>query len=161
MLRSRAAHRVSKHARRLSDAPARRQAFRGKTMRSAVRVLAAALLAAGLAACDSYDDDIAAVQAAETMPGTSNAELVNQIAGARGKVEWSAGKSETYKDNADIVEVTATVEKPAADDAMRTVVMAWINNRQTRQVELERMLIDGEPQSLVSGALNLLLMQLE
>ena len=61
-------------------------------MRRLFSVLTIVLLAAGfLAACDSYEDDIAAVKAAETTPGGSNEAFANQLAGARGKVEWSAG----------------------------------------------------------------------
>lgn len=124
-------------------------------------VLAAALAGGLLAACERYEDDIAAVKAAETTPGTSNEDLANQIAGARGKVEWTAGKAAAYRDNPDIVLVAATIEKTTRSGAKRTVVLEWLNNRQTRQVALERILLDGQPQGLVSGALNLLLLQLE
>jgi hypothetical protein len=60
-----------------------------------------------------------------------------------------------------VVEVVARIDKTTRAGAKRQVEVAWINNRQTRQVALERLAIDGQPQSLVSGALGLLLMQLE
>jgi hypothetical protein len=41
------------------------------------------------------------------------------------------------------------------------VVLEYLNNGQTRKIALERVLVDGQPQGLVSGMLNLLLMQLE
>ena len=41
------------------------------------------------------------------------------------------------------------------------MVLEFIHNRQTEKVALDRLLVDGKPQSLVSGFLNLLLMQLE
>lgn len=127
----------------------------------ALRLLVVVLVFAGVAACDSYKDDIAAVKAAETTPGTSNEDFANQLAGARGKVEWSAGKADAYKDNPDIVLVTATIEKTTSAGAKRTVVLEYLNNRQTKKIALERVLVDGEPQGLVSGMFNLLLMQLE
>jgi hypothetical protein len=43
----------------------------------------------------------------------------------------------------------------------RVVVLEFIHNRQTEKVALDRLLVDGQPQSLVGGFLNLLLMQLE
>lgn len=130
-------------------------------MRHLLRLLLVVALAAGVAACDSYEDDIAAVKAAETTSGTTNEDFANQLAGARGKVTWTAGKPEAYKDNPDIVMVTATIEKTTTSGAKRVVVLEYLNNRQTKKVALERVLVDGQPQGLVSGMLNLLLMQLE
>jgi hypothetical protein len=131
-------------------------------MRHLLRLLVVVALAGGLAAaCDSYKDDIAAVKAAETTGGTTNEDFANQIAGARGKVTWAASKPEAYKDNPDIVMVTATIEKTTTSGAKRVVVLEYLNNRQTKKVALERVLVDGQPQGLVSGMLNLLLMQLE
>jgi hypothetical protein len=130
-------------------------------MRHLLRLLVVVALAGGLAACDSYEDDIAAVKAAETTGGGTNEDFANQLAGARGKVTWTAGKPEAYKDNPDIVMVTATIEKTTTSGAKRVVVLEYLNNRQTKKIALERVLVDGQPQGLVSGMLNLLLMQLE
>ena len=82
-----------------------------------------ALLALGfalvlVAGCDSYKDDIAAVQAAETAPGKSNAELAKDIAGANGKVEWSAMEADGREDT---VRVIADIERPS-DDLLRELV---------------------------------------
>ena len=74
---------------------------------------------------------------------------------------WSAAKPAKYKDNPNVVEVVAKIDKTTRAGAKRQVEIGWINNRQTKQVALERLSIDGQPQSLVSGALGLLLMQLE
>ena len=125
------------------------------------RVALAAMLALALVACgENFDADVAAVKAAAG-PGGTNEQFANQLAGARGQVAWSASKPAAYKDNPNVVEVVAKVEKTTRAGAKRTVDVAWINNRQTRQVALERLAIDGQPQSLVSGALGLLMMQLE
>lgn len=131
-------------------------------MRNLLWILAVILLAGGmLTACDRYEDDIAAVKAAETTPGTTNEAFANQLAGARGKVTWSAEKPDAYKDNPDIIMVTATIDKVTRAGQKRTIVLEYLNNRQTRKVAMERVLVDGQPQGLVSGMLNLLLMQIE
>ncbi|MBL8703919.1 MAG: hypothetical protein JNM30_03695 [Rhodospirillales bacterium] len=114
-----------------------------------------------LAACgESFDADIQAVKAAAG-PGGTNEQFANQLAGARGQVAWSAQKPAAYKDNPNVVEVVAKIDKTTRAGAKRQVEIAWLNNRQTKQVALERLAIDGQPQSLVSGALGLLMMQLE
>ena len=121
---------------------------------------AAALLLAGCG--ENYADDIAAVKQAETAPGTANGKLVDELAGARGKVTWEGGKAAPqYKDNPAIVAVTATIERMTRMGETRRIVLQFINNRQTHQVALEGMLVDGKPQDLLAGALNLMLMQLE
>lgn len=125
------------------------------------RVALAAMLALALVACgENFDADIAAVKAAAG-PGGTNEQFANQLAGARGQVAWSAEKPAAYKDNPNVVAVTAKIDKTMRAGAKRAVEIAWVNNRQTRQVALERLAIDGQPQSLVSGALGLLMMQLE
>ena len=129
------------------------------TRRAALAVMLA--LPFALAACgESFDADIQAVKAAAG-PGGTNEQFANQLAGARGQVAWSASKPAAYKDNPNVVEVLARIDKTTRAGAKRVVEVAWINNRQTKQVALERLAIDGQPQSLVSGALGLLMMQLE
>ena len=129
------------------------------TRRAALAGMLALPLA--LAACgESFDADIQAVKAASG-PGGANEQFANQLAGARGQVAWSASKPAAYKDNPNVVEVVAKVEKTTRAGAKRQVEIAWLNNRQTKQVALERLAIDGQAQSLVSGALGLLMMQLE
>jgi hypothetical protein len=130
--------------------------------RMAGLLLSASLAAAlGLVACDSYSDDITAVKQASVLGDTTGDKLCADTAGARGKFEWSAQKSETYKDNADIVQVTCRVTRPRSSGAERKIEFEFIHNRQTEKVALDRLLIDGEQQNLLSGALNLMLMQLD
>lgn len=127
------------------------------------RVALAGMLALplALAACgESFDADVQAVKAAAG-PGGTNEQFANQLAGARGQVAWSAAKPAAYKDNPNVVEVVAKIDKTTRAGAKRQVEIAWLNNRQTKQVALERLAIDGQAQSLVSGALGLLMMQLE
>jgi hypothetical protein len=122
-----------------------------------------ALLAIGLAlalvaGCDSYGDDIAAVQAAETAPGKSNAELAQDMAGEGGSVEWTAAEAEGREDT---IRVVAAIERPSASGPSHEIRLEYLHERTARRVVLDRVLVDGREQNLVSGVLNLLLMQLE
>ncbi|HEX3066878.1 MAG TPA: hypothetical protein VHQ39_15405 [Dongiaceae bacterium] len=122
---------------------------------------AAAIIAlALLAACSSYDSDIAAVKQAEATPGQTNEAWVNAIAGARGHVDWSAGKAAAYN-NDDIVEVVAAIDRPSAAGGGHKIELHFIHNRQTQKVALDNVLVDGKSQGLLGGALNLLLLQLQ
>ena len=58
-------------------------------------VIAAVTLAMpALTACDSYKDDVASVQAAESIvPGKSNDAVAREIAGARGSVRAEGAQS--------------------------------------------------------------------
>ncbi|HWA41845.1 MAG TPA: hypothetical protein VHA10_01445 [Hypericibacter adhaerens] len=130
--------------------------------RMAGLLLSASLLAPlALSACDRYGDDIALVKKSPVLGDTTGEKLCTDTAGARGKFEWSAGKSETYKDNDQIVEVTCKVTKPGSSGAQHVIEFAFIHNRQTEKVALDRLLIDGKEQSLLSGAMNLMLLQLD
>jgi hypothetical protein len=125
-------------------------------------LLSAGLAAAlGLAACDSYSDDIALVKKTAVLGDTTGEKLCTDTAGARGRFEWSAQKSETYKDNPEIVQVTCKVTKPRASGGEHVVEFEFIHNRQTEKVVLDRVLIDGQQQDLLSGVLNLMLLQLD
>ena len=122
-----------------------------------------ALLALGfalvlVAGCDSYKDDIAAVQAAETTPGQTNAELATDIAGPNGTVAWSAAEADG---RADTIRVVADIDRPADSGPAHKIQLEFLHDRKSRDVLLDRVLVDGREQNLVRGVLNLLLMQLE
>ena len=114
-----------------------------------------------LAACGGFQEDMDVVKQSTVPTGIANEELTRQLAGARGKVAWSAERPEKYKDNEHIVLVRATIDRIGRSGAEHQVVLDWIHNRQTRKVDLERMLVDGEEKDLVGGALQLLLLQLD
>jgi hypothetical protein len=101
------------------------------------------------------------VKQATSLGDSTNEELCKELAGARGHFEWIGGRSETYADNPDIVLVTCKVDRTTSAGAKREVRLEFLHNRQTDKVALDRVLIDGQPQSIISGMLNLLLMQLE
>lgn len=120
-----------------------------------------ALAMPAVTACDSYKDDVAAVQAAESIvPGKSNDALVREIAGARGSVSWKGAKADRY-DNDAIVLVTAEIDRVGQSGADHKIALEFINNRATRKVAFEQAYIDGKPQSLLGGALTLFLLQLD
>lgn len=124
-------------------------------------IAAVALALPAVTACDSYKDDVAAVQAAQSIvPGKSNDALVREIAGARGSVSWKGAKAERY-DNDAIVMVTADIDRVGQSGADHKIALEFINNRETRKVAFEQAYIDGKPQSLLGGALTLFLLQLD
>jgi hypothetical protein len=126
------------------------------TLGRAAAIFAVALLAA----CGGYDSDIATVKKAEATSGTSNEAWVNDIAGARGHVEWFAGKAVAYN-NDDIVEVVAKIDRPSAGGGAHKIELHFIHNRQTDKIALDNIMVDGKSQGLMGGALNLLLLQLQ
>ena len=130
-------------------------------MRLGVSIVTALLVAGFLAGCDRYASDIVAVKQATSLGDGTNEELCKELAGARGHFEWLGGRSETYADNPDIVLVTCKVDRTTSAGAKREVRLEFLHNRQTDKVALDRVLIDGQPQSIIGGMLNLLLMQLE
>jgi hypothetical protein len=134
---------------------------RSRNLSFAPRLILIVFLAA-LAGCgENFDKDIETVRAATTLTDDSNEQLAQDLAGARGKVEWIGSRFAKYEDNEYIVGVTARIERYTRAGAKRLVELQFINNRQTQQVAFEQLLIDGRPQDLLGGALNLLLLQLE
>ncbi|MBK8159549.1 MAG: hypothetical protein IPK59_12550 [Rhodospirillaceae bacterium] len=132
-----------------------------RTLRRLLIVATVALALPAATACDSYKDDVAAVQAADSIvPGKSNDSLAREIAGARGSVKWTGAKAERY-DNEAIVLVTADIERVGQSGADHKIALEFINNRETRKIAFEQAFIDGKPQSLLGGALTLFLLQLD
>ena len=125
-------------------------------------LLGVLLLTAPLAGCSDYTKDIEAVRQDRTVSqDQTNDALALQLAGARGKVEWVADRPEKYKDNGYIVGVTAKIERITRAGAKRLIELQFIRNQQNQQISFEQLTIDGQPQGIVGGTLNLLLMQLE
>jgi hypothetical protein len=116
--------------------------------------LAAALALLG---CDSYDSDIAAVKRAKTLPGQANEELVMDLAGARATIEWTAEPSKVY-DSDDIIAVTAEINRLGQAGQRSKVELVYLHNRQTKKVSFEELRLNGQRQDLLSGALNLMLL---
>ncbi|MDY0881792.1 hypothetical protein ACFPL7_19585 [Dongia soli] len=112
-----------------------------------------------LAAC-GYGDDIAAVKKAETLPGKNNEALVNDLAGAHGSVDWTGSKPDRFKDT-DIVLVTATIKQIGRSGKEHHLVFDFVSNRQTEKVGIDRVLVDGEEQNLLTLPFNLIKLQLD
>ena len=110
-----------------------------------------------LLGCDSYKSDIAAVKQAKTLPGRTNEELVMDLAGARASIEWTAEPSKIY-DSDDIIAVTATINRLGQAGQRSRVDLVYIHNRQTKKVSFEELRLNGRRQDLLSGALNLMLL---
>ena len=113
--------------------------------------------ALALSGCDSYKSDIAAVKRAKTLPGQTNEELVMDLAGARASIEWTAEKSKVY-DSDDIIAVTAEINRLGQAGQRSKVELVYLHNRQTKKVSFEELRLNGQRQDLLSGALNLMLL---
>jgi hypothetical protein len=117
--------------------------------------LAAALALLG---CDSYKSDIAAVKRAKTLPGQSNEELVMDLAGARASIEWRAEPAKAYS-TSDIIAVTAEINRLGLYGQRSKVELVYLHNRQTKIVSFEELRLNGKRLDLLSGALNLMLLE--
>jgi hypothetical protein len=113
-----------------------------------------------LAACSEYGADIDAVKAAQTAD-MRNEDVVARLAGAEGSIEWSARAWEPYPPNSGIILVEATVDKVTRAGEQRRVVLQYVYNRGTEKAFLHDVLVDGQSQGALSGALRMLLMRLE
>lgn len=87
--------------------------------------------------------------------GQSNEALVRELAGESGRVIWGG---QTLDDDRDAV--TATVSK-VIDGVERELVLQYSYDRQTKQVILDKVYLDGQMQSVFDGALAMLAMRLE
>jgi hypothetical protein len=105
-----------------------------------------------LAGCDNYESDIQAVQRAAILPGLSNEELVMDLAGERSSAAWDA----TSTDRDEVIEVIATINRVGKAGKRSTVELYYSHNRQTEDVTLDRVLLNGKRQDLASGAINLM-----
>jgi hypothetical protein len=114
------------------------------------RLLVLLLCGGLLAACAEFGPDVDKVKAAETM-GQTNAELVKDIAGARGTFAWSGRRSEKYGKTSGIILVEARIER----------TMQWLHNRKTGLVDFEDVLINGQSRGILGAALEMLLLDLE
>jgi hypothetical protein len=125
------------------------------------RLILVVLLAANISGCNQYKSDIDTVKAADSIvPGKSNEVIAIEIAGARGVIDWTAGKSEKYDDPAMVV-VSAVIKRIGATGVKHKVELQFLNNRQTKKVAFDQVLVDDKPKDLVSGAMSLFMMQLE
>ena len=113
--------------------------------------------ALALLGCDSYKSDIAAVKRAKTLPGETNEELVMDLAGARASIEWTAEPSKAYG-TGDIIAVTAEINRLGQYGRRSKVQLVYLHNRQTKKVSFEELRLNGQRQDLLSGALNLMLL---
>ena len=128
--------------------------------RWARRVVLVMALSGPLAACSPFADDIDAVKSAET-GGMRNEDFIQRLAGAEGEVEWLARRWEQYPKNSNIIFVEATVEKQTRDGKKRQIVVQYVYNRINERTTLQDVLVDGQSQGVLGGALQMLLLRLE
>lgn len=110
--------------------------------------VASALLLAG---CENYASDIAAVQRAAILPGLTNQDLILDLAGERASVEWEAEGT----DADDVVAVTATINRVGKLGMRSTVELKYLHDRAANSVVLREVRLNGKREPLLSGALDL------
>ena len=128
--------------------------------RWARRVILIVVCMGVIAACAPFGDDIDAVKDAETA-GMRNEDFVQRLAGAESKVDWSARRWEQYPKNSSIIFVEAAVEKQTRDGKKRKIVVQYAYNRISERASLHDVLVDGQSQGILGGALQMLLLRLE
>ena len=79
------------------------------------------------------------------------------LAGARASIDWSAEQAKQY-DNDDIIAVTAEINRIGQAGQRSKVELVYLHNRQTKKVAFKELRLNGQRQDLLSGALNLLLL---
>ncbi|WP_419902863.1 hypothetical protein [Kiloniella sp.] len=113
---------------------------------------------AGSASNAEYANDIDAVRN-EIQNGQSNTDLVEALAGRHGKVTWLG---DAWDDNQSdqLTRVSATIQK-TLDGRERNLVLQYRYDRASKDVVLDKVLLDGQVQSVISGAVAMLAMKLE
>jgi hypothetical protein len=124
------------------------------------RVVLIAACVGAIAACSPFGDDIDAVKEAETA-GMRNEEFVQRLAGDENKIEWSARRWEQYPKNSSLIFVEAAMEKQTRDGKTHKIVVQYVYNRVSESTDLHDVLVDGQSQGILGGALRMLLLQLE
>ncbi len=113
-----------------------------------------------LVGCDGYDADIAAVQRARSLPGMTNGELAQDVAGARSTIKWQADQAEGVESD-EIIEVTAVISRAARSGKKHKVHLRYRHDRRNGEVLLWSASVDGKIFDLVSMPLNQFKLHLE
>ncbi len=124
------------------------------------RVVVIVACLGALVACSPFADDIDAVKEAETA-GLRNEDFVQRLAGDENTVDWSARRWEQYPKNSSIIFVEAAVEKQTREGKTRKIVVQYVYNRVSERTSLHDVLVDGQSQGILAGALQMLLLRLE
>ena len=104
-----------------------------------------------LAGCDNYEADVRTVQQAAILPGLTNQELVMDLAGERASAEWEADST----DRDGVIEVVATINRVGQAGKRSTIELHYSHDRNTKNVTLDRVLLNGKRAGLASGAIDL------
>lgn len=113
---------------------------------------------AGSASNAEYSSAIDAVRD-EILDGQSNDELVDSLAGRHGKVTWLAGAWDDKKSD-QLTRVSATIQKNL-NGTEHVLVLQYRYDRASKGVVLDKVLLDDQVQSVISGAVAMLAMKLE
>ena len=100
-------------------------------------------------------------------------EYCNEVAGVNGKVKWSGVKASTipeenwkqkknpYKNNPDVSLVVIEMKKVTKKGIEKTALLGYAVNTKSKVKELIQFEIDGKPQSILLGLMELGIMSME
>ena len=133
------------------------------TVISPLRILHTVLLCLLLTSCfeagSSFGTDAIDAVRDEILDGQSNNDLVDSLAGRHGKVTWLADAWDD-KQSDQLTRVSATIQKKM-NGTERVLVLQYRYDHTSKRVVLDKVLLDGQVQSVISGAVAMLAMKLE
>jgi hypothetical protein len=100
-------------------------------------------------------------------------DYCNEVAGVNGQVKWSGVKASTipeenwkpmknpYKNNPDVSLVVIEMKKVTKKGNEKTAVLGYAVNTKSKVKELIQLEIDGKPQSILLGLMELGIMSME
>ena len=100
-------------------------------------------------------------------------DYCNEVAGVNGQVKWSGVKASTipeknwkqkknpYKNNPDVSLVVIEMKKVTKKGNEKTAVLGYAVNTKSKAKELIQLEIDGKPQSILLGLMELGIMSIE
>lgn len=113
---------------------------------------------AGGATGVNYSEEIDIVRD-HVVNGQSNSDLIGELAGRHGKVTWLAGPWNDKQSDEQVL-VSASIRKNL-DDTDHELTLLFRYDRTSQDVILDKVLLDGQVQSVVGGAVAMLAMKLE
>ena len=121
---------------------------------------AAVIIAILVPACSEEDfrHDIEAVRAARTIaPDATNDEVARRIAGAQGRIAWTAGRIGEYLNYENTVSVIAHIDRKTRAGADRAIELTFLYDRALGDVSFQLLGVDGQSMMVMGDWLQLLL----
>lgn len=127
-----------------------------KTLYSVILCL---LLTGCFEAGSSFSTDAIDAVRDEVLDGQSNEDLVDSLAGRHGKVTWLADAWDD-KQSDQLTRVSAQIQKNL-NGTEHVLILQYRYDHTSKSVVLDKVLLDDQVQSVISGAVAMLAMKLE